>query len=347
MPIKKWKPTLEMLKNSIPIIIIIIVVLFSQCKTPIYKELICYDEVSIKNIIDSIEISTNRWLILSLNPIERDYKNEVINNSTIFLIEYKDGNILTKEVKIVDRDDYPFKPISITFDKSSNTVYLLNLAFQKQRAIESYELKKHELHYKKRFRSDNFKDLISLIYMNEKLIGLNYNDVFFSNNDIIIRDIKSFYYRNFNIKKGLKIKNFNNNIFIIIPKEKKILLLNTDFKLLETYKFDFYPMDLNYFNQYYYILLNKNFINYINDNNISKEVIKKNTDSYIYKLSIDILKNHRSFNIKDEYFEKFKIPQNAYYNNIIYFSNMKENEIMLNRFYSNSKKCNIDKDFLK
>ncbi|GIX41464.1 MAG: hypothetical protein KatS3mg129_1197 [Leptospiraceae bacterium] len=322
------------------------ILLLINCKTPVYKDTICYKINTIYKVLQSIEIDSNKWMLIVLDLNKRDYKNEIINDTKIQIAELKYNKFYIRDIKILKRDDYPLKPISIAYDKLSKTIYILNMAFYKQRSLEIYTLEKNILLFKTRYRSDNFNNLISIAYFNKKLIGLNSIDSLLNINPItfIIKDDLKFQYLTSKIKNAYKIKNINDSLFVIQPKEKKIIFLDKDFNINREIHFDLYPYDILFSNNQYVILLNKNYINILDSNTYQ---YLQNNESYFYFIPIPLLNTYHKFDIYNSSFEKYKIISQSYFDFFATNTKEKDWDIIINQFSSFSNRCNIHNDLDK
>lgn len=343
MYIQKWKSSLGIQKNSIYLNIILGLLIFISCKTPQYKEINCIQDNSFNFIYDSFLIEDNKWILIVLDISKRDYKGEIINNSELYFLELINNNYKIYSIKIENRDDYPFKPISIAYDKQNNIVYVLNIAFQNQRSIELYKIESDKLIFQRRYRSEKFKNLVSLIFYNNFLLGLN-NIKFWQTNPTFIKiNNKKFEYIKKDIFNGYKLKSLNNFIFVLIPENKNILILDNQFNIIKKLSFDMYPVDIFYENDNFYILLVSSFKNYFKN----LENLEKTGNSYIYIINKNYIKNYNFFSLYDTFFKKYQISKKTFFN--IFYEKTKHGiQLYLNHFNQNSERCileNLDNNF--
>jgi len=298
----------------------------------------------LSNIVQSQSLTNRKWILLQLNLSKRDLNNEIINNSKILLFEIKNQKYLIKEFKIVRRDDYPLKPISIAFDDKNKIVYILNLAFFNQRSIEVYKLKNNLLIFEKRYRSEDFNDIISIAFYNDKLLALNYiNKILtLTSKSFIILENHKFQYLNSNLKNAEKIIPINNKIFIIIPKKKKIVIFDDNFQIIQNKNFDFYPYDILFYQNKYIVLLNKKYINILNNSYYSNYY---DNESYIYVINENTFNQYNDFLITSNIFDKYYIDSKPYID-LLYIP-LENKSLIFNQFMTYSKNCNVNMDFSK
>ncbi len=317
--------------------------LFS-CRTPIYKNTYCQENHNIHKILQSINIDLNKWILVSLNISNRDYKNEIIHDTRLILAELKGEELFFKDIKITGRDDYPFKPISFAYDEKSKTFYLLNVAFNQQRSIEIYSLKEDTLIFKNRYRSKTFQNLVSITFWNNKLIALGYLDTFIAIKPTIFFELKNEQFNSIKSKitNAVRIKNIHNQLYVFIPKNKEIVQLDEQYNIIKKIQFDLFPYDMFFYNNKFIILLNKNYIPIYNNyeqNNFN------NNQSFFYLISEKLIEQDRKFKLTDNDFEKYFINNYPYFD-LFYFFIPKNNsiEILLNQYTIYSNRCSIMSD---
>ncbi len=323
--------------------IIILSLLLSDCKTyQYYKIEKCEQTIKINHLLNYHYLDNNKWILIELNPYQRDYKNEIINSSFLYKMEIQNGSFNIQKLSIEDRDDYPFKPISVKTIKKDNNilVYFLNMGFYNQRSIEKYVMKKDRLMFEKRFRSRNFIKLIDFLPINEDhFLLINYHDFFNIKNTFFVYQNQSLSEININLKKILKIRNLD-NIFLFQTEKKTIYTSNLQLTYLESKNFDYYPIDIFLIENTYYILLLENFDNYF-EKNISKR--NKINNTFIYKISktnFNKLKNITKFNKE---VEVIKIEKQLQLDNIIYL-NPSLRKILLSSTQTHTQFCDIPVD---
>jgi hypothetical protein len=345
MFIKKRKPSLEVYQSTFYKFIFLILFFFVfSCRTPVYKNTYCQENKNIHKILQSINIDSNKWILVSLNISNRDYKNEIIHDTRLIMAELKGEELFFKDIKIIGRDDYPFKPISFAYDEKSKTFYLLNIAFNLQRSIEIYSLKEDTLIFKNRYRSKTFQNLLSITFWKDKLIALNYLDNFLAIDPTIFYELKNEQFQSIKSKitKAERIKKIHNELYAFIPENKEIVQLDDQYNIIKRIQFDLYPYDMFFYNNKFIVLLNKKYIHiyksYEQDNFI-------NNPSFVYSIPEKSIAQDRKFKLTDTDFEKYLINNHPYFD-LFYFSIPKKNsiEIILNQYTIYSNRCSITSD---
>ncbi len=326
---------MEIYQNSFCKIIILFFV-FSYCKTPQYHKLEnCNILFDYHNIIDSINLNDTYSIFIRLNPNLRDYKNEIISDSEIFLIQkQKDHTFKKKPIEIKNRDDYPLKPISIAsfLTEKEIYIYILNLAFFDQRSIEIYKLVNEALEFQSRIRTRNFKDLKSIsISKNQEIIGIQKDTIFLlKSGKLKYVDIK--------ISNIEKIKKIDQNYILIATKKKQIYLLTENFQIVHTLQFDLYPLDIFFWEDQFMILLSNEYLSKSNPNPSNL----KSSKEFLYVISKNNFFRYQKFSIKSEFFTKFFITNNNLYTSLFYYPSQ---TFILHSWQSYSLECSINKDF--
>lgn len=304
------------------------------CRTPQYKETKqCTVLPEHSNIIDFLSLNETETILVKLNPTLRDHKKEIIHDAKIYLTKSNINNHKNSLIEILNRDDYPFKPFSIGMYQNEKNIYIyiLNIAFLKQRSIEIYQYENEKLRFISRIRSKEFKDLKSItINTNQEIIGIQKNKIFLH---------KSRTYKNLDLSlpEIFRIRKIQNNYYGIATKEKKIYKLSEDLKVISTFSFDFYPLDIFFYNGEYLILLSS-----VYKDPLSLSSNQKNQNQYIYILNEEDMISKSYFSIYDA-FKKLKIPIVSYFSSL----DFKKSHLLLilHSWETYSMSCKIDKDF--
>ncbi|MCS7204245.1 MAG: hypothetical protein NZ853_00945 [Leptospiraceae bacterium] len=240
----------------------------------------------------------------------------------------------------MNRDDYPLKPVSIAYDNKKKEIFLLNIALKTQRSIEIYELKNKSLIYKNRFRSPKFKNLISITIFKDQMVGLNYNgfSIFFWRKGVLFikKDSKGFEYILEKARYATKLKAINDKLFVVVPKEKKILMFDENFNFYRQLNFDEYPLDIEFFMDNYLISLSKKYLNVFEGLEVDEI---KSLDTYFYIISRNDLDYKESFRKNESFIKKLKL-RNFYSHSFFSYQSMKLN-LFLHHYSLSSIICEI------